>query len=111
MYQVSEIAPRSFQKQLSYAVGWLAALGWQVGLASACYIFAQQLLALIALCEPDYVVQGWHGALLTIAGASSAIALSVFIMQRLTVAQAIGVFVHISGFIAFLAILWTMGTL
>lgn len=80
---ISEFAPRSLQKQLSFAVGWLCALGWQAAMPSVCwmslvaidqqnadiriqvaYIAAQQVLALISVCNRDYVIQGWHGALM-----------------------------------------------
>jgi len=74
------------------------------------YIFAQQILALITVVNPNYVIQGYQGALMTIASATSAIALSVFVMQRLTLAEGLAVVVHCFGFVAFLAILWVMGT-
>ncbi|TKA68828.1 hypothetical protein B0A55_08729, partial [Friedmanniomyces simplex] len=106
---VSEIAPRRVQKPLSYAVGWMALLGWQVGMPAVAYIFAQQILALITVCDPTYVIQGYQGALMTIASATSSIALSVFVMQKLTLAEGLAVVVHCFGFVAFLAILWVMG--
>jgi hypothetical protein len=31
-FQVSEFAPPRLQKQLSYGVGWLCALGWQAAM-------------------------------------------------------------------------------
>lgn len=106
---VSEIAPRRFQKQLSYVVGWMALVGWQVAMPANAYIFAQQILALISVCDPSYVIQGWQAALITIASATAAIALSVFVMQKLTLAEGLAVVVHCFGFVAFLAILWVMG--
>ena len=106
---VSEIAPLKLQKQLSYAVGWLSALAWQVGMPAVAYIFAQQILALISVCNPTYMVQGWHGALMTIASATVAILVSVYVLQRLTFVEGLGVVVHTLGFVAFLAILWTLG--
>ncbi|KAK5128122.1 hypothetical protein LTR08_004193 [Meristemomyces frigidus] len=106
---VSEIAPQRFQKQLSYVVGWMALLGWQVAVPANAYIFAQQIIALISVCNPSYEVQGWQAALITIASATSAIALSVFVMQKLTLAEGLAVVAHCFGFVAFLAILWVMG--
>ena len=97
------------QKQLSYFVGWMAMVGWQVAVPGNAYIFAQQILALISICNPGYTVQGWQAALLTIASAASAIAISVFVMQRLTLAEGLAVVAHCFGFVAFVAILWAMG--
>ncbi|KAI0477375.1 putative GABA permease [Xylariaceae sp. FL0804] len=106
---VSEIAPPRLQKQVSYAVGWLAMLGWQAGVPSSAYIFASQIIALISFCNPNYVPQGWHSALLTIASAVVTILLSVFVMQRLAFAQGLAVAAHCLGFVAFVAVLWGMG--
>ncbi|KAK5682094.1 hypothetical protein LTS10_005219 [Elasticomyces elasticus] len=106
---VSEIAPKRVQKQMSYVVGWMALIGWQVAVPANAYIFAQQIVALISVCQPNYVSEGWQTALITIASAVAAITLSVFVMQKLTLAEGLAVVVHCFGFVAFLAILWVMG--
>jgi amino acid transporter len=106
---VSEIAPKRTQKQLSYVVGWMALLGWQVAVPANAYIFAQQILALISVCQPGYVIEGWQASLITIGSATSAIALSIFVMQKLTLAEGLAVVTHCFGFVAFLVILWVMG--
>ncbi|KAK3636192.1 hypothetical protein LTR56_014355 [Elasticomyces elasticus] len=106
---VSEIAPKRVQKQMSYVVGWMALIGWQVAVPANAYIFAQQIVALISVCQPDYVSEGWQTALITIASAVAAITLSVFVMQKLTLAEGLAVVVHCFGFVTFLAILWVMG--
>ena len=106
---VSEIAPPKLQKQVSYAVGWLSMLGWQVAMPAVAYIFASQILALIAVCNPSYIPAGWQGALMTIASATTTILLSIFVMQRLTLTEGLAIVAHCLGFLAFLAILWVMG--
>ncbi|KAK4892472.1 hypothetical protein LTR49_028592 [Elasticomyces elasticus] len=106
---VSEIAPKRVQKQMSYFVGWMALVGWQVAVPANAYIFAQQIVALISVCQPSYASEGWQVALITIASAVAAITLSVFVMQRLTLAEGLAVVAHCFGFVAFLAILWVMG--
>ncbi|KAK5124732.1 hypothetical protein LTR85_001445 [Meristemomyces frigidus] len=106
---VSEIAPRRVQKQLSYAVGWFGLIAWQVSLSSCAYIFTQQILAIITLYDASYLMQGWQGALMTIASAMAAIITSVYVMQRLDFAEGLAIVIHVLGLIAFLAILWVMG--
>lgn len=102
---VSEIAPRSVQQPLSYIVGWLALIGWQVFLPGNAYIFSQQILALISLCRgPSYVSQGWQASLITIGSACAAIALSVFVVQKLTIAEGLAVATNCFGFVAFIII-------
>ena len=73
------------------------------------YVFAQQIQALVAVCDLSYIPQGWHGALITIASAATAIVLSVFVMQRLTLTQGIAITIHIVGFIVVLGLLWALG--
>jgi hypothetical protein len=87
----------------------MALLGWQVAVPANAYIFAQQILALISVCQPNYVIHGWQASLITIGSATSAIALSVFVMQKLTLAEGLAVVAHIFGLVVFLAILWVMG--
>jgi hypothetical protein len=55
------------QKLLSYIVGWLTVLGWQVGLSSVSYAAAVQIEGLAILVNPGMVFQGWHATLFTIA--------------------------------------------
>lgn len=84
-------------------------VGWQVAVPANAYIFSQQILALICVCDPGYTIQGWQASLLTIASAASAITISVFVMQKLTLAEGMAVVAHCFGFVAFLAVLWVMG--
>jgi choline transport protein len=72
------------------------------------YIFAQQILALISVSNPEYQATGWQAALLTIASAISAW-WSVFVMQKLTLAEGLALATHCCGLVVFLAILWAMG--
>lgn len=97
------------QKQLSYIVGWLCALGWQAAMPTVSYIGAQQVMGLIAVCDPTYVIQGWHGALLTMAFVLAAICFNTFLIGKLPILEAIAVFLHIGGFLAFIGVLWAKG--
>ena len=106
---VSEFAPRSLQKQLSFAVGWLCAFGWQAAMPTVAYVGAQQVLALISVCNRDYVIQGWHGALLTMAIVLSAIFFNTSAIGKLPILEGLAVVLHVFGFFAFVIILWVMG--
>lgn len=55
---VSEFAPAHLQRPLSYAVGWLCALGWQAAMPTVAYIGGGQLLALISICDSSYEIKG-----------------------------------------------------
>ena len=86
---VSEFSPPKYQKVLSYysgkrgakvgmasksistlmivCIGWLTAVGWQVYLASVCFLVGTMIQGLIALNDPEYSYLRWHGTLLAIA--------------------------------------------
>jgi hypothetical protein len=66
-------------------------------------------MALISVCDPSYVAQGWHGALLTMAMVASAISFNTFAIGKLPVLEGLAVILHIFGFFAFFIILWVMG--
>ncbi|CAK3885212.1 amino-acid permease [Lecanosticta acicola] len=106
---VSEFAPAHLQRPLSYAVGWLCALGWQAAMPTVAYIGAQQVLALIAICDTSYVIQGWHGALMTMAFVLAAISFNTFAIGQLPILEGLAVLLHIFGFLAFIVIMWVMG--
>ncbi|QIW95587.1 hypothetical protein AMS68_001105 [Peltaster fructicola] len=106
---VSEFAPPHLQKQLSYAVGWLVAVGWQSAMPTVAYIAAQQVTALISVCNADYVIQGWHQALLTMAFVLAAIFFNTSAIGKLPVLEGLAVCLHFFGFFAFVVILWVMG--
>ncbi|EME87717.1 uncharacterized protein MYCFIDRAFT_75560 [Pseudocercospora fijiensis CIRAD86] len=106
---VSEFAPAHLQRPLSYAVGWLCALGWQCSMPTVAYVGAQQVLALIAVCDSSYVIQGWHGALMTMAFALASISFNTFAIGKLPILEGLAVALHVFGFVAFMVIMWVMG--
>lgn len=76
---------------------------------SVAYVGAQQVLALISICNRDYVIQGWHGALLTIGFVLAAIWFNTSAIGKLPILEGLAVVLHIFGFFAFIIVLWVMG--
>ncbi|KAK5735070.1 hypothetical protein LTR17_008406 [Elasticomyces elasticus] len=87
-------APPGYQKPLSYAVGWLCALGWQSAMPLISYTAAQQVIALIATCQADFVWKGWQGALLTIAFVVFAILFNMFAINKMPLIEGLVVTIH-----------------
>lgn len=56
---VSEFAPPSMSKILSYISGWLAALGWQAFIAASAYQTGNVILILASMGNPGYVPTVW----------------------------------------------------
>lgn len=73
------------------------------------YVGAQQVLTLISVCKDDYVIQGWHGALLTMAFVLAAIFFNTSAIGKLPFLEGLAVVLHLFGFFAFIIILWVMG--
>ncbi|KAF1956444.1 amino acid transporter-like protein [Byssothecium circinans] len=105
---VSEFSPRKYQKVLSYYSGWLTAVGWQVYLASVCFLVGTMIQGLIALNDPNYPYLRWHGTLLAIAIVVFTISFNTIFASKLPLVEGIALAVHISGFLAIIITLWVM---
>ncbi|KAF7888425.1 uncharacterized protein EAF02_002966 [Botrytis sinoallii] len=102
---VSEFAPPKIQKFLSYLVGWLSAIGWQLYLAGVCFMVALIIQGLIALNVEDYVGQSYHGTLLTIA----VLAFSVISnTSHLPMIESVMLVLHVFGMLAITIPLWIL---
>jgi len=106
---ISEFAPRSYQKVLSYFVGWLCTLGWQSGVAIGSFLAATQIQGLIVLNNEDYVFQRWHGTLLTIAMVLFVSIFNTFLAKHLPLVEGLVLCLHLGGFVAILVPLWVLG--
>jgi hypothetical protein len=51
------------QKILSYASGYLAALGWQAFIASGSYSTGQQIFIVASVYNPEFVPERWQSCL------------------------------------------------
>ncbi|RMZ89389.1 hypothetical protein DV736_g3379, partial [Chaetothyriales sp. CBS 134916] len=105
---VSEFAPPKVQKLLSYLVGWLCAIGWQVYLAGVCFMVGGIIQGLIALNDTTYVPQRWHTTLLTIAVISFSIIFNTFLAVRLPLIEGGALILHLCGIFAIIIPLWVM---
>lgn len=56
---ISEFAPQSIQRALSYISGWLAALGWQSGIAATAYSVAGIITSMVSVARPEYSAELW----------------------------------------------------
>jgi len=108
-HYVSEFGPPRYQRQLSYAVGWLTAMGWQVFLAGTCFMVASIIQGLIALNNPDtYVPKSWHGTMFTIAVLLFATLFNTFFAKRLPLIEGALLVLHLAGLFAIAIPLWVL---
>ena len=106
---VSEFAPLSCQKFLSYLAGWLSALGWQAFIAVAAYQAGALILTLASVTNPSYVPAPWQYTLITIAIAAFAVLFNIFGAKQLPLFEGLIFAFHILGFLVIIIPLWALG--
>lgn len=105
---VSEFAPRSCQKFISYIVGWLGVLGWQSAAAITIYLSSNQIVGLIIMHNPTYVPKAWHGMMIMWAILSVCYLFNTFFSKKLPLVEGLIVILHVAGFFAVIIPLWVM---
>ncbi|USP76945.1 hypothetical protein yc1106_04219 [Curvularia clavata] len=107
---VSMLAPRNFQKLLSYISGWLTLCGWLASLGSGAFLTGGLIQGLIMLCQPDtYVPQNWHVTLFYWAIIAFCIFINVAAGWLLPKFEGAALFIHIAGFFGILIPILVMG--
>ncbi|KAJ4387399.1 polyamine transporter tpo5 [Gnomoniopsis smithogilvyi] len=105
---VSEFAPPRFQKEMSYAAGWMSSLGWIASLAGGTYACADLVQVAVNLVWTEFVMTAWQLFLIILAMLLITIVLNTMgakILPALEVASLVG---HTLGFVVFVGVLWGM---
>ena len=106
---VSEFAPPSVQKPMSYIIGWLACLGWVTGCPSAAQLTSTLVQGLVLLKNPDAdFTQLYQTTLLVMLFLLGTVAFNIFLARSLPTAEGIFLIVHILGYFAYLIVFWIM---
>ena len=105
---MSEFAPPSAQKFLSYIVGWLCFTGWQGAICAISFITGTIIQGLIILNVPTYVYAAWHGSMLVIAVAAFAVFFNTVLAKKLPLVEALLLVLHVVGLFAIIIVLWIM---
>jgi len=108
---VSEHAPPWAQRYLSYITGWLCIAGWQGGVTGIGMLVATIIQGLIILTNPNYVPQGWHGTLLTIAIVLFCVLFNTYGARRLPLVEGSLAVLHFGGMFVIIIILWYVITI
>ncbi len=82
--------------------GWLVICGWQAILSGSGYLGGNQVVALIALNNPDYVPQLWHGTLLFWGFILVAVFINTVTSRALPKIEVAILVLHVAGFFAFM---------
>lgn len=96
---VSEFAPPSMQKILSYTSGWLSSLCWQSFVSSGCLYAAQLLFSLVTMQNPDFEVKNWYHSLAAVLIVILMTAINTWGVKKLAMLENIFVALHVAGFV------------
>lgn len=105
---VSEFAPVSWQREMSYAAGWMSSLGWIASLAGGTYVCADLVGVCVGLVWDGFAFAAWQLFLVILALLLITIALNTAgarVLPALEVASLVG---HSLGFVVFVGVLWGM---
>ncbi|OJJ44547.1 hypothetical protein ASPZODRAFT_18125 [Penicilliopsis zonata CBS 506.65] len=105
---VSEFAPRSCQKFLSYITGWLCATGWECAIVSIAFIAGTIIQGMAILNYPDYVPENWHGTLITIAITLFSVIFNTVLAKKLPLVESFILVLHIAGLFIVIIPLWVL---
>lgn len=106
---VSEFAPPSLQKSLSYVVGWSSGVGWVTGIPACAQILSSLVIGMVLIANPEAQIQElWHVTLIMMLWILLMIGFNIFLAQHLPLAEGLVLVLHVLGFFAFLILFWTM---
>lgn len=105
---VSEFAPAGWQKQASYASGWMTSLGWIASLAGSVYVCADLVRVCVNITYPDLVFTSWQIFLILLGLFLLTIVLNTLGTRVLPTIEVVSLIGHTVGFIVFIGIFWGM---
>jgi len=83
-------------------------LGWQIGLASLCFIVGTMIEGLAIIDNPSYIPARWHGTLIVIALVAFCVIFNTFLASKLPMVEGMVLILHVVAFFAVLIPLWVL---
>ncbi|KAK5215529.1 polyamine transporter tpo5 [Exophiala xenobiotica] len=105
---VSEFAPASSQKLLSYAAGWMSRLGWLARVASSVFVCSTLVQSLVEIMDEEFVFPDWQYTLLSIAFLVITIFFNTSGARSLPMIETVSPFGHVLCFVVTIVPLWVM---
>lgn len=105
---VSEFAPPSCQKFLSYSAGWMSTLGWLASTAGSVFVCATLIQSLIGVTNDTFAFPNWQYTLIMIAFLVVTIFFNTWGAPWLPAIETISLFGHLLGFVITIVPLWVM---
>lgn len=93
---------------LTILAGWLCFVGWQTAIVAIAFLAGTIIQGLIALNDPSYVFERWHGTLLVIAVSAFSIIFNTFLATKLPLVEGLVLVLHILGVFIIVIPLWIL---
>jgi choline transport protein len=106
---VAVLSPEWCRKFLSYLVGWLTVISWQVFMAEVVFVCASVLQGLVILTHTEYVPELWHATLMFYAILALGMFLNGYLGRYLPRIETICLLFYILGFFGIIIPLTYLG--
>lgn len=105
---VSEFAPASCQRFLSYSAGWMSTLGWLASTASSVFVCSTLIQSLVEITNVEFVFPNWQYTLMSIAFLVITIFFNTWGAKSLPAIETASLIGHILCFVVTIVPLWVM---
>lgn len=95
---------------LSYIIGWLTTLAWIATVTTETLFAGTMIQGILLVDYDDYKPENWHGTLLTWLVIAVCVFINAVIPGALPRIEIVTVVLHVVGFIAIVATLWSCGS-
>ncbi|KAK3632993.1 hypothetical protein LTR56_016041 [Elasticomyces elasticus] len=103
---VSEFAPESCQRILSYISGWTSTIAWQAGNAQGLFLVGSLVQTMILLNDDSYGFPSWQGTLLAFMAVAMAYTGVVYGAKVLPYWQNAVFIVHVGAYLGYIIPIW-----
>lgn len=105
---MSEFAPESSQKLLSYITGWLSVMSYQAGNASGFFLAGTIIQSLAMVNYPSYSAPNWQSTMCVLAVVVISGIANIWGQRFFPIMNNISMVLHIMGFVAVVVVLWVL---
>lgn len=105
---VSEFAPASCQKFLSYSAGWMSTLGWLASTASSVFVCTTLIQSLVAVNNDTFAFPNWQYTLIMLAFLLVTIGFNTWGAPFLPMIETVSLVGHLGGFLVTIIPVWVM---
>lgn len=105
---VSEFAPASCQKFLSYSAGWMSSLGWLASTAGSVFVCTTMIQSLVGVTDETFTFPNWQYTLIMLAFLLITIFFNTWGAPWLPAIETVSLFGHLLGFIVTIVPIWVM---